>query len=134
MELRIRNVWGAVLLVVAVMVLGPGRAVADELEPGELKSILEGQTASHVMDAGELKGRMESFSVGVGTLDAIDPGQLKALTEARTWPTDTEIASDRAAPSSVNMTVVAMVILALLLTVGAGVALARRRGGRIAPA
>jgi hypothetical protein len=80
MELRTRKIWASALLAAAVMALAPGRAVAQGMEPGELKRITDGSAGVPITDLGDLKARMESFSIGVGT--ATDPGEVKALTES----------------------------------------------------
>jgi hypothetical protein len=151
MELRTRKAWAAALLAVVVMALAPGRAVGDELDPGELKAIMEGRTTVRVFEPGELKARMESFSVGrIGSLDSLDPGEfkaiaeaparfdvlepgeLKALTEARTWPPSTRAGTGPSGFSSMDW-VAAGVSLVLLFTAGVGVLFSRRHD-RIAPA
>lgn len=80
MEIRRRRMWAAAVLAVAVMALAPGRALAQGMEPGELKQITDGSAGVRVTDPGELKARMESFSTGVGTVT--DPGELKAMIES----------------------------------------------------
>jgi hypothetical protein len=80
MELRTRKMWASVLLAAAVMALAPGRALAQRIEPGELKRITDGSAGVQINDPGELKARMESFSISVGKV--IDPGEVKALIES----------------------------------------------------
>jgi hypothetical protein len=80
MEVRIRKPWAAALLAVTVMALAPGHAVAQGMDPGELKRITDGSAGVQITDPGELKTRMESFSIGGGTVT--DPGEVKALTES----------------------------------------------------
>jgi hypothetical protein len=80
MEIRTRKVWAAALLAVAVMALAPGRALAQRMDPGELKQITDGSAGVSIADPGDLKARMESFSRGVGAVT--DPGELKAMTES----------------------------------------------------
>jgi hypothetical protein len=80
MELRTRKMWASALLAAAVMALAPGRALAQSIEPGELKRITDGSAGVQITDPGELKARMESFLIGVGTVT--DPGEVKALTES----------------------------------------------------
>jgi len=152
MGLRTRKAWASTLLAVAVMTLAPGRAVADELDPGELKSILEGRTTTRVIDPGELKARMESFSVaGVGSQDALDPGEykaiveaparygvvepgeLKALTEARAWPSQAAVRSGGSDRSGADVGAATIALLVLLLAAGGGIVFARWRDDRIAP-
>ena len=80
MEVRTRKAWAAALLAVTVMVLAPGHAVAQGIDPGELKRITDGSAGVQITDPGELKARTESFSIGAGTVT--DPGKVKALTES----------------------------------------------------
>ena len=68
MELRTRNAWAAALLAVTVMALAPGHAVAQGMDPGELKRITDGSAGVQITDPGELKARMESFSVSTRTV------------------------------------------------------------------
>ena len=75
MELRTRKAWAAALLAVTVMALASGRAVAQGMDPGELKRITDGSAGVQITDPGELKARMESFSVS--TRSPI-PVELKA--------------------------------------------------------
>jgi hypothetical protein len=152
MELRARKAWAAALLAVVVMALAPGRAIGDELDPGELKAIIEGRTTAPVFEPGELKARMESFSVGrIGSLDALDPGEfkaiaeaparfdvlepgeLKALTEARAWPPSTRAGTGPSGSSRMDWVAAGVVSLVLLFTAGVGLLFSRRHD-RIAPA
>jgi hypothetical protein len=80
MEIRTRKMWAAALLALAVMALAPGRALAQGIDPGELKQMTDGSAGVPITDPGELKGRMDSFSTGVGAVT--DPGELKAMTES----------------------------------------------------
>ena len=80
MEDWTQRAWAAALLAVAVMALAPSRAVAREIDPGELKRITDGSAGVQITDPGELKARMESFSPGVAAVT--DPGELKAMTES----------------------------------------------------
>lgn len=80
MEVRRKRMCAAAVLGVAVMALAPGGALAQGMEPGELKQITDGSAGVRVTDPGELKARMESFSTGVGTVT--DPGELKAMIES----------------------------------------------------
>jgi hypothetical protein len=79
MELRTRNAWAAALLAVTVIALASGRALAQGMDPGELKRITDGSAGVQITDLGELKARMESFSVST---PVTDPGELKALMES----------------------------------------------------
>ncbi len=101
MELRKRKVGAAALLAFTVMALAPARAVAQGMDPGELKRIIDSSAGVQITDPGELKARMESFSVStlisdVGEVKALmesfayqvpaapvlDPGELKGIMEA----------------------------------------------------
>jgi hypothetical protein len=129
MELRTRKAWAVALLAVAVMVLSPGGALADELEPGELKAITEG--SAQVTDPAELKARMESFSVSVPVRD---PGELKALMESGTLPQATGGETASTGASGVGWTGVGFASLVLLFTIGAAVLYRRSRHNHIAQA
>lgn len=149
MDVRTRRVWAAALLAVAVMALSPSRAVAEELEPGELKAITEGTATTPVVEGGELKALMESFSTGGATV--MEPGELKAIMEAParyavldavelkalmesgTRPIKTDEGTTSASSGGVDWTAAGVATLALLFLVGVGVVLTRRRD-RIAPA
>jgi hypothetical protein len=80
MEIQTRKVWAAALLAITVMALTPGRALAQGMDPGELKQKTDSSAGVPITDPSELKARMESFSTGVGAVT--DPGELKAMTES----------------------------------------------------
>jgi hypothetical protein len=151
MELRTRKAWAAALLAVTVMALASGRAVAQGMDPGELKRITDGSAGVQITDPGELKARMESFAYQVpqatvldpgelkGIMEAparfavVDPGELKALMESGTQPQATGGESASTGSSGAGWTGIGFVSLVLLLAIGA-VAIYRRRYDHIAQA
>ena len=46
------------------MALASGRALAQGMDPGELKQITDGSAGVPITDPGDLKARMDSFSRG----------------------------------------------------------------------
>jgi hypothetical protein len=151
MELRTRKAWAAALLAVTVMALASGRAVAQGMDPGELKRITDGSAGVQITDPGELKARMESFAYQVpqatvldpgelkGIMEAparfavVDPGELKALMESGAQPQPNGGESASTGSSGVGWTGIGFVSLVLLLAIGA-VAIYRRRYDHIAQA
>jgi hypothetical protein len=137
MELRTRKAWAAALLAVTVMALASGRAVAQGMDPGELKRITDGSAGVEITDPGEVKALTESFTYEVPKVRVLEPGELKRIAEAPARfavlvPGDdstTVVDSE-----GVDWSGIGVASFILLLAVGAAVSFNRRRHNHIAPA
>jgi hypothetical protein len=154
MELRTRKMWASALLTAAVMALASGSALAQGMEPGELKRITDGSAGVQITDPGELKARMESFSIGIRTVTdpgevkaltesfayevpevrALEPGELKALMEDGTEPVSVDGVTTPVDADGFDWTGAGLVALILVFAAGVALVIDRRRHDPVAPA